>query len=93
MLERIKSENANYITELIEYTEEKEREIFDLCEDFAMQIHNVIEQKFPDCPAITIFKSPRRTKDLIEALDGLPQSGQKLLFSTDGQDEQMTLAL
>ena len=91
VLNKIKDECTNYNSELIDFTE-TERDINLLCEDFVTRLDTLIAQGHFNCPTITVFKSPRRIKELIATIDGLGQHVNSGTRFEDG-DTQMKLAL
>ena len=67
VLKEIKHKFQNYNAELINF-DKIEPDINRICEDYISRINTIIDQRSLSFPSIMIFKSLRRTKELIIAL-------------------------
>lgn len=74
VLNKVRQNHSKYNSELIKWGE-KEGEIYSICDSFVDQMYAVISKDDYSYTYITMFKSQRRTKELIESIEGVQRSG------------------
>ena len=90
VLSKVRQEYAKYNSELINWAE-KENEIYGICDNFVAQIYAAISRDDYNYAYLMMFKSLRRTKELIGSLEDVRKG--VLTGAMCETDVQLTLDL
>ena len=92
VLNKVRQDYSKCNSELINW-EEKENEIYSMCDSFVNKMYAVIGEADNGYTYITMFKSQRRTKELIESIEGVQRDGLPDSMHENKINMQLTLGL